>query len=73
MLGQRSNQLNYVPTVREVLQLIDLQIETLRQDSSLDPSEILAYKTRSERIRTLYKELGRIGRTRVEFKFPRAS
>jgi hypothetical protein len=29
---------------REVLQLIDLQIETLRRDSSLNSSELLDYK-----------------------------
>jgi len=58
---------------REVLQLIDLQIETLRRDSSLNSSELLDYKARSERIRTLYGELDRIGRTRAEFEFPRAS
>jgi len=58
---------------REVLQLIDLQIETLRRDSSLNWSELRDYKARSEKIRTLYGELDRIGRTRVAFKFPRAS
>jgi hypothetical protein len=58
---------------REVLQLIDLQIETLRRDSSLNSSELIDYKVRSEKIRTLYGELDRIGRTRVAFKFPRAS
>lgn len=60
-------------TKREVPQLIDLQIETLRRDSSLNSSELLDYRVRSERIRTLYRELDRIGRTRVELKFPRAS
>jgi hypothetical protein len=54
---------------REVHQLIDLQIETLTQQSSLDPSQLLDYKSRSERIRKLYGELDRIGRTKVEFKF----
>jgi hypothetical protein len=58
---------------REVLQLIDLQIATLRQDSSLNSSELIDYKARSEKIRTLYVELDRIVRTRVEFKFPKAS
>jgi hypothetical protein len=56
---------------REVLQLIDFQIETLRRDSSLNSSELIDYKARSEKIRTLYVELDRIGRTRVEFKVPR--
>jgi hypothetical protein len=58
---------------REVLQLIDLQIATLRRDSSLNSSELIDYKARSEKIRTLYVELDRIVRTRVEFKFPKAS
>jgi len=48
---------------REVHQLIDLQIETLRQESSLNVSQLLDYQARSERIRTLYGELDRIGRT----------
>jgi hypothetical protein len=58
---------------REVLQLIDLAIEMLRRDSSLNSSELLDYKALSEKTRTLYGEPDRIGRTRVEFKFPRAS
>jgi hypothetical protein len=58
---------------REVLQLIDLQIGTFRRDSSLNSSGLLDYKARSGRICTLYGELDRIGRTRVEFKFRRAS
>ena len=51
---------------REVLQLIDLQIETLKQNSSLDAAQLNAYKARSERIRKLYKEPGRIGPTQLE-------
>ncbi len=58
---------------REVLQLVDLQIETLRQESSLNSSQLLNYQSRSERIRALYGELDRIGRNRVEFKFAKAS
>jgi len=58
---------------REVLQLIDLQIEALRQESSLDSSQLLDYQTRSARIRTLYAELDRIGRSRTEFGFARTS
>jgi uncharacterized protein with von Willebrand factor type A (vWA) domain len=42
---------------REVLQLIDLQIETLKQESSLDSSELNEYQARSERIRKLYEAL----------------
>ncbi len=63
---------------REVCQLIDLQIETLRQESSLDSSQLLNYKARAGRIRSLYGELDRIGRakmgrTRVELKYTRTS
>ncbi len=58
---------------REVLQLIDLQIETLRQKSALDSYQLLDYTARSERIRKLYGELDGIMRARVEFRFPRAS
>jgi len=54
---------------REVLQLIDLQIETLRRDSPLNSSELLDYKARSEGIRTLYAELDRIRRVRVSSSF----
>jgi hypothetical protein len=36
---------------REVLQLIDLQIETLKRESSLDSSHLQDYQARSERIR----------------------
>ena len=54
---------------REVLQLIDLQIETLKQNSSLDAAQLNAYKARSERIRKLYKELDRIGPIQLEETF----
>ena len=58
---------------REVLRLIDLQIEALRQESSLDPSQVLDYQARSAKIRTLYADLDRIGRSRTEFGFARIS
>ena len=58
---------------REVLQLIDLQIETLKQESSLDSLQLQDYQARSERIRQLYGELDRIRDARIEFKFVRAS
>jgi hypothetical protein len=51
---------------REVLQLIDLQIETLKQDSSLDHFQLQDYQARSERIRTLYRELDRVRRTNTQ-------
>jgi hypothetical protein len=49
---------------REVLQLIDLQIATLRQESSLDSPKLQDFRTRSKRLRELYEELDRIGRAR---------
>jgi hypothetical protein len=47
---------------REVFQLIDLQIATLRQQSSLDFSQLRDFRDRSKRLRELYEELDRIGR-----------
>jgi hypothetical protein len=52
---------------REVLQLIDLQIETLKQESSLDSSHLQDYRARSERIRQLYGELDQIRGARYGF------
>jgi uncharacterized protein YigA (DUF484 family) len=48
---------------REVRQLIDLQIATLRQESSLDSSQLQDFRARSQRLRERYEELDRIGRT----------
>jgi hypothetical protein len=50
---------------REVLQLVDLQIATLRQESSLDSSQLQDFRVRSRRLRELYEELDRIGRARL--------
>ena len=60
---------------REVLQLVDLQIATLRQDSSLDSSLLQDFRARSKRLRELYEELDRIGRgrSRAEFRSAIAS
>jgi hypothetical protein len=58
---------------REVLQLIDLQIETLRQKSPLTTSQLRDYNARSEKIRELYGELDEIGRARRAFKVAKAS
>jgi hypothetical protein len=57
----------------EVHQLIDSQIETSRRESSLSPSELVAYNARSKRIQTLYRELDRLGRARFELGVARAS
>jgi hypothetical protein len=45
---------------REVLQLIDFQIETLKQESYLDSSQLDEYQARFERIRELYEALDRL-------------
>ncbi len=58
---------------REVEELIDLQIETLRRDSPLNSSELLDYGARSTRIRSLYAELDRMRRTKFGLKFAKAS
>ena len=58
---------------KEVHQLVDLQIETLRQESSLSPKELLDYNARFKRIQTLNEELDRMQRTRFERKFAKAS
>ena len=57
----------------EVRQLVDLQIETFKQQSPLTSSQLLDYKLRSQRIQTLYTELDRIGPTKVGFKLAMAS
>ena len=49
---------------REVLQLIELQIETLRREGRLTDSDLEQYRARSGKISRLYQELDRIGRTR---------
>jgi hypothetical protein len=58
---------------REVNQLVELQIQTFRQESSLTSSNLLDYGLRAGKIRTLYQELDRIGRRRVELSSSRAS
>lgn len=49
---------------REVLQLVDVQIDTLRKLSSLTPSELDEYHSRSEQITRLYKQLDLMARKR---------
>jgi hypothetical protein len=58
---------------QEVHQLVDLQIQTLKQQSALTSTQLLDYKLRSERIRQLYGELDRIGRAKIGFGLERAS
>ncbi|HWO35167.1 MAG TPA: hypothetical protein VNO32_40765 [Candidatus Acidoferrum sp.] len=47
---------------REVHQLVDLQIETLRQPSNLTTSDLVDYRVRSKKITVLYHELDQIRR-----------
>ena len=58
---------------REVLQLIELQIETLRREGRLTDSDLEQYRARSCEISRLYQELDRIGRTRFDLRSARAS
>jgi len=57
----------------EVHQLVDRQIETLRQSSGLTTSDLSNYRERSQKITTLYRELDRMRRANLERPLPRAS
>ena len=48
---------------REVCELVDQQIETLRHPTSLTFSDLGEYHVRSEKITTLYRELDQMVRT----------
>ena len=58
---------------REVHQLVDLQIETLRQPSRLTASDLSDYRVRSEKITTLFHELDQMRRASFEWPLRRAS
>jgi hypothetical protein len=58
---------------REVLQLVELQIETLRRDGRLTDRDLEQYRARSGKISHLYQELDHIGRTRFHWQSERAS
>jgi len=58
---------------RQAFQLIELQIDTLRQEGCLTDSDLADYHMRSEKISQLYRELDRMARAHVEFRAPRAS
>jgi hypothetical protein len=57
----------------KVDQLIDLQITTLSQKSSLTSAQLLDYHLRFVRIQTLSKKLDWIKRTNLVIKFANAS
>jgi hypothetical protein len=52
------------PVKNEVQRLVDVQIDALRKPSSLISSELDEYRSRSQRIATLYKQLDLIVRKR---------
>lgn len=65
ILGERIRMMTQPASAikREVCQLIDRQIEALRQPTSLSSSDLGDYHARSEKITTLYRELDRIATT----------
>ena len=58
---------------REVLQLVEVQIDTLRREGCLTASDLVDYHTRSEKITELYHQMDRIGRARFDLRSARAS
>ena len=58
---------------REVHELVDLQIDTLRQPSSLTTSDLLDYRVRSKKLTVLYQKLDQIRRANFEQPLRRAS
>jgi hypothetical protein len=58
---------------REVQQLIQQQIDILRLESTLTPSQLWEYHSRSQRITALYKELDQIRRDRIRYELKAAS
>jgi hypothetical protein len=57
----------------EVQQLIQLQIDTLRLESSLTSSQLWEYHSRSQRITALYRKLDQIRRGRIKYELKTAS
>jgi len=58
---------------REVLQLVEVQIGTLRREGCLTASDLADNHTRSEKITELYHQMDRIGRARFDLRSARAS
>jgi hypothetical protein len=58
---------------REVHQLVDLQIQTLRQPSCLTTSDLLDYRVRSKKLTVLFQELDQIRRASFKGQLRRAS
>jgi hypothetical protein len=57
----------------EVYQLVDLQIQTLRQPSFLTTSDLLDSRVRSNKLTVLYRELDQIRRASFKGRLRRAS
>jgi hypothetical protein len=57
----------------DVFQLVELQIETLRQEGRLSDSALIEYHARSEKITELYHEIDREVRERFDWRSARAS
>jgi hypothetical protein len=57
----------------EVRQLIQLQIDTLRLESSPTSAQLWEYHSRSQRITVLYRELDQIRRDRIKYELKTAS
>jgi len=80
LLGMRYNSpRNYTMTdpasaiKGEVHQLVDLQIQTLRQPSCLTTFDLLDYRVRSKKLTVLYHELDQIRRASFKGQLRRAS
>ena len=58
---------------REVHQLVDLQIQALRQPSCLTTSDMLDHRVRSKKLTVLYQELDQITRASFKGQLRRAS
>jgi len=58
---------------REVNQLVELQIEAFKQESSLTLSQLSDYHSRSHKITRLYRELDTIARMQLDLVSVRAS
>ena len=56
-----------------VHQLVDLQIQTLRQPSCLTASDLFDYHVRSKKLTVLYQELDQIRRASFKGQLRRAS
>jgi hypothetical protein len=58
---------------RETDQLIDLQIQTFRMQSSLSSDELLEFHMRAKRLQTLFSALDQINRSKGKVDLASAS